>query len=68
MRPLPAGHDKTSRESALRFTGEHEHLTTGVLYEVERATLLDELVEIERRAKGNLPPPARTDFLNAFAI
>jgi 2-oxoglutarate ferredoxin oxidoreductase subunit beta len=67
-RPVPAGHDASSRESALRFTDEHEQVTTGVLYEVNRPTLLDELVEIERRARGTGAVPSRSDFLAGFAI
>ena len=66
QRPLPADHDRTSREAALRFTDEHETLTTGVLYEVHRPTLLDELAEIERRARGDGRPAMREQFLAAF--
>ena len=66
QRPLPADHDRTSREAALRFTHEHETLTTGVLYEVHRPTLLDELAEIERRARGDGRPAMREQFLAAF--
>ena len=68
MRPLPADHDVTSREAALRFTAEHATLTTGVLYEVHRPSLLDELGAIERRARGQAPMPTRTDFLAAFSV
>ncbi|HEX6642618.1 MAG TPA: 2-oxoacid:ferredoxin oxidoreductase subunit beta [Thermoanaerobaculia bacterium] len=66
-RPVPAGHDATSREAAMRFTVEGEHVT-GVLYEVQRPTLRDERSDIERRARGNGPPPSRADFLGAFAL
>ena len=66
QRALPADHDRTSREAAMRFTDEHGHLTTGVLYEVTRPTLLDELAEIERRARGNGGAPRREQFLAAF--
>jgi len=65
MRPLPADHDVTNREAAMRFTDEHDVLTTGVLYEVARATVLDQLADIERRARGN-SAPVRSDFLAAF--
>jgi len=67
-RPVPPDHDATRRESALRFTDEQELVTTGVLYEVSRPTLLDELEDIERRARGTGPVPSRSDFLGAFAI
>jgi 2-oxoglutarate ferredoxin oxidoreductase subunit beta len=67
MRAIPPDHDVTSRETALRLTDEHEHLTTGVLYEVVRPTLLDELAEIEHRAHANAPRPTRAEILRAFA-
>ena len=66
LRALPADHDVTSREAALRFTDEGEHVTTGVLYEVVRPSLLDELADIERRARGAKGRPRREDFLAAF--
>ena len=67
MRPIPADHDVTSRETALRFTDEQDVLTTGVLYEVTRPTLLDQLAEIESRAHGSAPP-VRSDFLAAYRL
>jgi 2-oxoglutarate/2-oxoacid ferredoxin oxidoreductase subunit beta len=63
---LPAGHDPKNREAALRLTDEHDQLTTGVLYEIQRPTLLDELAEIERRARGKTAPPTRSSILAAF--
>jgi len=66
MRPIPAGHDATSRAAALLLTDERDALTTGVLYAVERPSLLDELAEIERRARGDAPPPLRSEFLRPF--
>jgi hypothetical protein len=56
----------TDREAALRFTGEPEQVTTGVLYDVARPTLLDELAAIELRARGNGAPPRREEFLRPF--
>lgn len=67
-RPVPAGHNPTSREAAMRFTDEGEHVTTGVLYEVQHPTLLDELSDIELRARGNGTAPSRADLLGAFAL
>jgi len=64
-RAVPAGHDLTSREAALRLCDEHDAVTTGVLYEVQRSTLLDELVTIENRARGETAP-SREDFLRPF--
>lgn len=65
-RPLPADHDRTSRDAAMRFCNEDEVLTTGVLYEVTRPTLLDELIDIEHRARGDSPLPAQKDLLSRF--
>ena len=65
-RAVPTNHDATSREAALRFTDEHEQVTTGVLYEVERPTLLDELAAIELHARGDAAAPTRGEFLRAF--
>ena len=65
-RAVPPDHDVTNREAALRFTDEHEHLTTGVLYDVTRPTLIEELAAIELRARGDAPPPTRDQFLRAF--
>ncbi|HEX7831402.1 MAG TPA: thiamine pyrophosphate-dependent enzyme, partial [Thermoanaerobaculia bacterium] len=67
-RSVPADHDVTSREAAMRLTDEGEHVTTGVLYEAHRPTLLDELVDIERRARGAHAIPRRDDFLAAFQL
>jgi hypothetical protein len=41
-------------------------VTTGVLYEVENPTLIDEIMEIRWRAQGDRQPPARKDLLKAF--
>ena len=65
-RAVPADHDVTNREAALRFTNEEEHLTTGVLYDVARPTLLDELAAIELHSRGDAAPPTRGEFLRAF--
>jgi len=67
LRVLPADHDRANRNAALAFTGEGEHLITGVLYEIERPTLLDEMMEIRDKAAGQAPPPGRNEILRAFA-
>jgi 2-oxoglutarate/2-oxoacid ferredoxin oxidoreductase subunit beta len=64
---IPADHDRTDRTAALRFTSEPEHLTTGVLYDIQRSTLLDEMMEIRDKAVGQAPPPSREDMLRVFA-
>jgi 2-oxoglutarate ferredoxin oxidoreductase subunit beta len=66
MRAIPAEHDITNREAALRFTDEKEALTVGVLYDVSRPTLLDQMKEIERRARGDGNPPAMREILTTF--
>jgi 2-oxoglutarate ferredoxin oxidoreductase subunit beta len=68
MRALPVAHDVTDREAALRFTNEGEEMTVGVLYDVLRPTLVDQMAEIERRARGAKPIPERTAFLSQFQM
>ena len=41
-------------------------VTTGVLYEVDNKTLVDEILEIRWRAQGDRQPPTRKDLLKAF--
>ena len=66
IRPLPAGHDVTSREAALRFTNEDGSIvTTGVLYDVSRPTLVESMTEIANKAK-KATPPTREDLLKPF--
>ncbi|MEO8036905.1 MAG: 2-oxoacid:ferredoxin oxidoreductase subunit beta [Acidobacteriota bacterium] len=67
VRAVPAEHDRTNRPAALRLTDEDEHLTTGVLYEVQRTTLVDELLSIRERASGTAAPPTRSQILHSFA-
>jgi 2-oxoglutarate ferredoxin oxidoreductase subunit beta len=65
---IPADHDRADRTAALRFTSEPEHLmTTGVLYETQRPTLIDEMMEIRDKAIGQAPPPGREEILRVFA-
>lgn len=66
VRAIPAGHDAANSEAALRLCNEHAVMTTGILYEVNRPTLVDELVSIENRARGAVAPPSRDDFLRPF--
>ena len=66
-RSVTADHDRGSSEAALRLCGETDHLTIGVLYEVERPTLLGELMSIRWRAQGDAAPPTREEMLRTFA-
>ena len=68
LRQLPAGHDVTDSEAALRFTNEKTDLTVGVLYDVARPTLLDQLAGIENNARANRKPPTRESFLAQFQM
>lgn len=65
LRQLPAEHDRSSREDALRFTNEGaDALTTGVLYDVVHPTLLEEMADIRTRAQGK--PPTKAEMLRRF--
>ena len=66
LRPIPPEHDRTSMPAALTFTNEHGIVTAGVLYEVQRPTLVDEMKEIATRALAKLPSPTKADMLRAF--
>jgi len=67
VRAVPDGHDRADRTAALRLTNEDDHLTAGVLYEVQRPTLVDQLIDIRDRARGDASPPTRHDILRSFA-
>lgn len=67
VRAVPDGHDRADRTAALRLTNEDDHLTAGVLYEVQRPTLVDKLIDICDRAQGGASPPTRHDILRSFA-
>ena len=67
VRPLPADHDNSSRESALRLTNENGIVTTGVLYQNSQPTLVDEILDIRWKAQGDKQPPTKKDLLRQFA-
>ena len=67
QKAIPGDHDRTSRETALHFANGTESLWTGVLYEVQRPTLVDEMLEIRFKAQGEKQPPAKSDLLKKFA-
>jgi 2-oxoglutarate ferredoxin oxidoreductase subunit beta len=66
LRAVPADHDVANRELALRLCNEDETLTAGVLYDVERPTLVGEMLAIRWRAQGETAPPTRTEVLRSF--
>jgi 2-oxoglutarate ferredoxin oxidoreductase subunit beta len=67
LRAVPEGHDRTDRTAALRLTSEDEHLTAGVLFEEQRTTLVEELMEIRGRASAGMARPTRGEILRSFA-
>jgi len=67
LRVVPEGHDRNDRTAALRLTSEDEHLTAGVLFEEQRTTLVEELMEIRGRASAGLARPTRGEILRSFA-
>jgi 2-oxoglutarate ferredoxin oxidoreductase subunit beta len=68
VRPVPADHDRTDREAAMRFTNEpDDRLTVGVLFASPRPSLLDEMIDMRERAAGVAMPPGREEILRAFA-
>ena len=67
MKVIAADHDVTNREVALRFTEEKpDVMTVGVLYNVGRPSLLDQMKEIERKSHGTTGVPPVEQFLTAF--
>jgi 2-oxoglutarate ferredoxin oxidoreductase subunit beta len=69
VRGVPDGHDRGDRAAALLLTSEDEHLTTGVLFEEQRPTLVEELLDIRARAaaSGAATWTTRRDILRSFA-
>ncbi len=66
VRAVPADHDRTNMNAALTFTSEGGPITTGVLFDVSHATLIDEIVEIQERAVRMKNVPNKKDLLKAF--
>ncbi|MHB0969870.1 MAG: 2-oxoacid:ferredoxin oxidoreductase subunit beta [Thermoanaerobaculia bacterium] len=66
LRYLPEDHDRTSRTAALQYTREIEHLTVGVLYEIDKPSLLDQIGGINERAKAWGPTPTTKKMLEGF--
>ena len=65
-RPLPAGHDVTSRFEAFRYTRETDVLTTGVLYEVKTPSLNDRLDMIKVTARAGAPMVTVPEIVKTF--
>jgi 2-oxoglutarate/2-oxoacid ferredoxin oxidoreductase subunit beta len=66
VRPVPEGHDVSNMPAALALTNEPTAVTTGVLYAVERSTLVDEMKQIAAKAIAKKANPTKRDLLAAF--
>jgi len=66
LKSIPESHDRTSRGAAQAFTRETDVLTTGILYEVQRPTLLDGIRSVQAKARAEGPEPTTRDLLRAF--
>jgi 2-oxoglutarate/2-oxoacid ferredoxin oxidoreductase subunit beta len=66
-RPIPEGHDRTSRGAALQFTRETDVMSLGVLYEVKMPSLIDRLTEMKVRASSKqTKEPTTDDIVRSF--
>jgi 2-oxoglutarate ferredoxin oxidoreductase subunit beta len=63
---LPEDHDPTRRASALQYTREKDKLTVGVLYEVQKPTLTDQLEHMKTMAMDDKPAPTTQEILESF--
>jgi 2-oxoglutarate/2-oxoacid ferredoxin oxidoreductase subunit beta len=66
VRPVPEDHDVTSMPAALALTNEPSAVTTGILFAVDRPTLVDEMKEITAKAIAKKANPTKRDLLAAF--
>lgn len=66
VRAIPEDHDRTDRVGALKYTREHEILSTGVLYEVEKKSLDQQLHDIAHEVQNGKVPPTMSDIVNTF--
>ncbi len=66
LSPLPEGYDPTRRANAVRYTRETDKLTTGVLYNVEKPSLTEQLEDIKERAMGSEKIMSTKDMLTSF--
>jgi 2-oxoglutarate/2-oxoacid ferredoxin oxidoreductase subunit beta len=66
LRYLPEDHDRTDRASALRYTRETDHLTVGVLYEVQQPSFTRNLEGIAVVAKQKFDNPTTRQIAETF--
>jgi 2-oxoglutarate ferredoxin oxidoreductase subunit beta len=67
VRQLPHDYDRGDRFAAFHFTNEEDQITVGLLYEVERPTLIDQIFDIRWRAQNGTTPPLMGDILKTFS-
>jgi 2-oxoglutarate ferredoxin oxidoreductase subunit beta len=65
-RAIPEGHDRHSTEAAMRLCYESEHLTTGILLEIRKPTLVEEMALIRDKAQSR-GTVSRDAILRTFA-
>ena len=63
---LPEDYDPSRRANAVKYTREKNKITTGVLYEVETPSLIDQLEDIKERAMAGNGSPSTKEMLNSF--
>jgi 2-oxoglutarate ferredoxin oxidoreductase subunit beta len=66
LKYLPEDHDPARRASALQYTRETDVLTTGVLYEVEKPSLVDRIKEQISMARKDQTEPTITEIIETF--
>lgn len=66
LQKLPEDHNQESRRAALAYTRETEVLTTGVLYEVHKPSLVDQLEVVRKQAMSGGRLPSTRDILETF--
>jgi len=66
LRPIPDSHDRTSRAAALAYTRETDVLSVGVLYEVQKPSLVDRIQGIRELARRAGPEPSTADIVRSF--
>jgi 2-oxoglutarate ferredoxin oxidoreductase subunit beta len=63
---LPEDYDPSRRANAVQYTREKDKITTGVLYEVQTLSLVEQLDEMKERAMKGNGSPSTKEMLSAF--
>jgi 2-oxoglutarate ferredoxin oxidoreductase subunit beta len=67
QRSLPADHDRTNREAALRYTREKDVVTTGLLYQIRQPSLIDRMEDVRRKAQKAGTVTEISEILGVFS-